>query len=515
MTELDDHKLLAEFARSASESAFDALVARHVNLVYSTALRFTGNPHHAQEITQAVFVILARKAGSLRRGTVLSGWLYQNARLTAATFVKGETRRQRREQEAYMLSTLNESDPAAWQQIAALLDDAMGDLGETDRNAVVLRFFENKTAQEVGAALNLTEAAAHKRVSRALEKLRLYLSKRGIALPAAALTAAISANAVQAAPVGLSITISTAAALAGTTLATATTATAIKTIAMTTLQKTVITATLAIVAGVGIYEVHQNSQLREQNQTLQQQQAPLAEQIQQWQRGYEDATNRLAVFRNDNDRLNSNSLELLRLRGEVTRLRNEVREKSSATNAYGDNVESAAKDLLVRVNSIKQQIEKYPERKIPEMQFLSPTDWLKIAIDDPNAEKNAGSSTLFTARKLAKDRFAPIMADALRSYTNSNAGRMPDSLVQLKPYFNSPVEDSLLQRYQLMSSNDPDQPAWGGMLIKEKAIVDERQDSLYLIGTERYSVKMSLGTNLMLPTDNVLPNRHGTPQPFE
>jgi hypothetical protein len=515
MTELDDHKLLAEFARSASESAFDALVARHVNLVYSTALRFTGNPHHAQEITQAVFVILARKAGSLRRGTVLSGWLYQTARLTAANFVKGETRRQRREQEAYMLSTLNESDPAAWQQIAALLDDAMGDLGETDRNAVVLRFFENKTAQEVGAALNLTEAAAHKRVSRALEKLRLYLSKRGIALPAAALTAAISANAVQAAPVGLAITISTAAALAGTTLATATTATAIKTIAMTTLQKTVITATLAIVAGVGIYEVHQNSQLREQNQTLQQQQAPLAEQIQQWQRGYEDATNRLAVFRNDNDRLNSNSLELLRLRGEVTRLRNEVREKSSATNAYGDNVESAAKDLLVRVNSIKQQIEKYPERKIPEMQFLSPTDWLKIAIDDPNAEKNAGSSTLFTARKLAKDRFAPIMADALRSYTNSNAGRMPDSLVQLKPYFNSPVEDSLLQRYQLMSSNDPDQPAWGGMLIKEKAIVDERQDSLYLIGTERYSVKMSLGTNLMLPTDNVLPNRHGTPQPFE
>ena len=149
------------------------------------------------------------------------------------------------------------------------------------------------------------------------------------------------------------------------------------------------------------------------------------------------------------------------------------------------------------------------------MQFLSPTDWLKIAIDDPNAEKNAGSSTLFTARKLAKDRFAPILADALRSYTNSNAGRMPDSLVQLKPYFNSPVEDSLLQRYQLMSSNDPDQPAWGGMLIKEKAIVDERQDSLYLIGTERYSVKMSLGTNLMLPTDNILPNRHGTPQPCE
>ena len=92
MTELDDHELLAEFARNESEAAFAALIARYVNLVYSAALRFTGNPHHAEEITQAVFIVLARKAGSLRRGAVLSGWLYQTARLTAANFVKSEIR---------------------------------------------------------------------------------------------------------------------------------------------------------------------------------------------------------------------------------------------------------------------------------------------------------------------------------------------------------------------------------------------------------------------------------------
>src|ERR1017187_7895146 len=107
MTELNDHELLAEFARSESEAAFAALVARHVNLVYSAAQRFTGNPHHAEEITQAVFVILARKAQGLskaRRGvaaTVLSGWLYQTARLTAANFGKGEIRPQPREQGAH------------------------------------------------------------------------------------------------------------------------------------------------------------------------------------------------------------------------------------------------------------------------------------------------------------------------------------------------------------------------------------------------------------------------------
>src|SRR5438309_247463 len=116
MTELDDDQLLAEFTRVQSETAFAALVTRHVNLVYSAALRFAGNPHHAEEITQAVFIILARKAGGLRRGTVLSGWLYQTARLTAANFVKGEIRRQNREQEAYMQSTLTEPD-AAWEQI--------------------------------------------------------------------------------------------------------------------------------------------------------------------------------------------------------------------------------------------------------------------------------------------------------------------------------------------------------------------------------------------------------------
>ena len=224
MTELDDHELLAEYTRSESEEAFTALVARYVNLVHSAAWRFTGNPHHAEEITQAVFVILARKAGGLRRGTVLSGWLYQTARLTAANFVKGEIRRQHREQEAYMQSILNEPAPtAAWEQIAPLLDEAMGQLGETDRNAVVLRFFENKTASEVGAALKLTEAAAHKRVNRALEKLRKVFMKRGVALSAMAIAGTVSANSVQAAPVGLSAMVAAAAAKGTTLSATLTT----------------------------------------------------------------------------------------------------------------------------------------------------------------------------------------------------------------------------------------------------------------------------------------------------
>ncbi|MDR3460427.1 MAG: TIGR03435 family protein [Verrucomicrobiae bacterium] len=212
MSVRNDHDLLADFARTASEAAFAELVGRHVNLVYSTALRFSGNAHAAEEITQAVFIILARKAGKLSTRVVLSGWLYQAARLTAANLARSEVHRQQREQEAYMQSTLNEHDFAAWQQIAPLLDEAMGHLGETDRTAVVLRYFENKTAQEVGAALKLTEAAAHKRVNRALEKLRKIFTKQGVTLSAVVIAGAVSANSVQAAPAGLAAMVTAAAA---------------------------------------------------------------------------------------------------------------------------------------------------------------------------------------------------------------------------------------------------------------------------------------------------------------
>src|SRR5271167_4338716 len=126
MTEWDDIALLREFAATESEAAFAALVERHVNLVYSVALRHVGNSHSAEEITQAVFIILARKAKSFSRKTILTGWLHQTARLTAANFLRTEIRRQNREQEAFMQSALSETE--TWTQIAPLLDDAISKL---------------------------------------------------------------------------------------------------------------------------------------------------------------------------------------------------------------------------------------------------------------------------------------------------------------------------------------------------------------------------------------------------
>lgn len=210
MHELDDHTLLRQYADHNSEAAFAALVTRHVDKVYSTALRHTRNAHAAEEITQAVFVIFARKAKSLRRHPALSGWFYETARLTALTYIRSEIRRARREQEAHMQTALNENTDDAWPHIAPLLDDAMGKLSAADRHAIVLRYFDGKSLGEVGAALGASEDAAKKRVTRAVEKLRGWFTKRGVTLTATVLTAAISANSVQAAPLGLAATVTAA-----------------------------------------------------------------------------------------------------------------------------------------------------------------------------------------------------------------------------------------------------------------------------------------------------------------
>jgi RNA polymerase sigma factor (sigma-70 family) len=203
----DDMELLQDYATGHSEEAFAALVSRHVNLVYSAALRSVHNPSHAEEITQAVFVTLARKSRSLRRGTVLSGWLYQTARLTASNFVRTEMRRQHREQQACIQTTMNDPEPESWTHIGPLLDDAMAQLSDKDRNAIVLRFFEGKALKEVGEAFGITEDAAKMRVNRALDKLRDFFQQCGITVSVAALAAAISKNSIQAAPAGLSASV--------------------------------------------------------------------------------------------------------------------------------------------------------------------------------------------------------------------------------------------------------------------------------------------------------------------
>jgi uncharacterized protein (TIGR03435 family) len=212
MQVVEDMTLLQEYAHRNSESAFAALVSRHVNFVYSSALRQVRDPHLAQEITQAVFIILARKAASISRQTVLTGWLFKTVRFTASAQLKAARRRQRREQEAQMNSAMMEASPdKTWESMSPLLDEALAKLNDQDRQAVLLRYFENKSLSQVGGALAVSEDTARKRVGRAVEKLRQFFVKRGVALSALSISGALSANAVQAAPIGLAASVSAAA----------------------------------------------------------------------------------------------------------------------------------------------------------------------------------------------------------------------------------------------------------------------------------------------------------------
>lgn len=372
---MDDMELLRDYATRHSEEAFTTLVTRHIDLVYSVALRHTRNHHQAQEITQAVFVVLARKAPLLNPRTVLAGWLFETARLTAANYVRGEIRRARREQEASMQFDSNDCDEDAWQHVMPILNEIIGGLCDKDRDAVVLRFLQGKDYRQVAAALGATEEAAQMRVTRALEKMRKMFARRGVVLSASALGVAIAAQGTQAAPAGLAAMIS-AAVSSGTAISTSTVLTTTKIIAMTTLQKTVVAATVVALAGAGIFEAHQNFKLHEQTQTLQRQQALLTEQIRQLQSECDNATNRLANLLAENNRLNSNSdrAELLKLRSEVGILRNQSAKGSSSNSKIEQGPLSSASAYYERARKFSQN-----------HQYEDELDDLNKAIDlDPN-----------------------------------------------------------------------------------------------------------------------------------
>jgi RNA polymerase sigma factor (sigma-70 family) len=228
MQAMDDLTLLHEYATHHSEAAFAELVARRVGFVYSAALRQVRDPHLAEEITQAVFIILAQKAGQISDKTILAGWLFKTTRYTAIAQARDRAKRSLQraimEKEFQMQSELQSAaTDKIWNQMSPLLDEALATLGETDRQAVLLRFFENKSLAEVGSHLGTGEDIARKRVNRALEKLHRYFSKRGVSPTAAILAVAISANSVQAAPVMLAkivtaVAITKGAAASGSTL---------------------------------------------------------------------------------------------------------------------------------------------------------------------------------------------------------------------------------------------------------------------------------------------------------
>ena len=223
----DDATLLLGYAHQRSEADFAELVRRHLDLVYGVALReLNGDVHLAQDATQLVFTDLARKADQLAGHRLLAGWLFNSTRYAAANLVRGARRRQAREAAAQLMQTMNAPEPADaldWERVRPVLDEALGELNERDREAVLLRFLQNRDYTAIGARLALSDNAARMCVDRALDKLRAVLAQRGVTSTSAALAAVLTTQAVVAAPAGFATGVtSTALAAGGTVVVTAT-----------------------------------------------------------------------------------------------------------------------------------------------------------------------------------------------------------------------------------------------------------------------------------------------------
>ena len=256
---IDDTTLLRRYVQDHSESDFAELVRRHLNLVYSSALRqVNGDTYLAQDVAQLVFTDLALKAATLTKHRVLAGWLFTSTRFAAAKLVRGERRRQAREQEAHFMQEIAPADPSAsldWERVRPVLDEALGELSERDREAILLRYLDGRDFAQVGEKLSLSDNAARMRVDRAVDKLRALFARRGVTSTAAALTMVLTNQAVVAAPAGLAATV-TGAALA-TAVSGGGTAATLTFMSLTKLQ--IVFAGAVIVAGAGAYVAQEKS----------------------------------------------------------------------------------------------------------------------------------------------------------------------------------------------------------------------------------------------------------------
>jgi RNA polymerase sigma factor (sigma-70 family) len=379
-----DNELLRRYAQTGSEDAFAELVRRHVNLVYSAALRqVNGDTHLAQDVAQTVFTDLARKAGSLARRESLTGWLYTSAYFAAAKLVRTENRRRDREDKFMREPAHTPAPEPEWEKLRPELDEAMHELKEADREAVLLRYFENRQFAEVGTRLGLNENAARMRVERALEKLRGLLARRGVTT-AAALASVIPANAVQIAPAGLAATLASAS-LAGAGTGTAFTLLKIMTATQLKLGVTALAAAGVITAWAVQHQTQ--TRLRAENESLQQQ-------IIQLETNNGSLSNRLATVGDSKSLTDEQMNELLKLRSEVGMLR-------QRTNELGKLRASPAP-----ATSIQQQ---------PEVEEV-----------DSHAEQE--KTALFKMNNVKQSVMGMIM------YANANQDQFPTNFDQAAPY---------------------------------------------------------------------------------
>lgn len=458
MTAASDADLLRLYARQASQAAFSALVARHLDLVYAAALRQVRSPDLARDVAQTVFIELAREAGKLRPDCVLPAWLHTATRRRAIDLIRGEARRKRREEIACTAAL----DPSVRRgatnmdsDLSDRLDEALSRLPAADREALLLRFFSGKSLREVGQGLGLSDDAAQKRVERALDRLRSALRVGGAGGSALTLGTWLSAQAAPVAPAGLAPSIASTALAANSALATGALAT---TILMTTTQKTLAVVGLALVASVGVYQHRQSQNLRHELAAV--------------------TKNRTEETRAWTGRLSALEAENLRLRTEASGSKAALHEiKTEAA----DPAIAAMSAWIERLQDLKDHLAAHPEATTPEMSLLKNEDWLDAAKAELKTERDYRRAAA-GLRDQADRQFQWLTQAALRKFAKQNGGdSFPTDLTQLLPYFEKPVDPRMLKRWEILLQSDPRVSNIGignpdGKVITQRNPIDEDFD---------------------------------------
>ncbi len=312
MVDDTDQMLIRAYVCRRCEQSFAELVRRHVNLVHSTALRIVRAAALAEEVTQGVFLALAQHSDRLQGRSSLTGWLYETTRNLSVNTVRSEERRRQRECEAATMKTLIvDESQETWHQLALHLDEAITQLKRGEREVILWRYFEDKTAEQIGVRLGLGPDAAQKRVARAMDHLRGIFAKRGITISAASLAAILSAEALKAAPAGLAV----AAIAAANGLASLTITSTIQLIMASTQAKIGIAALVAASVTTPIVLQHLA------NQRLKEEVAVLRQQTAETEKLREDGERLRAEAQSSESQRAKEQTELARLRGELAVLK--------------------------------------------------------------------------------------------------------------------------------------------------------------------------------------------------
>jgi RNA polymerase sigma factor (sigma-70 family) len=492
----DVQRLLADYVNDGSETAFRELVERYVGLVYSTAVRLVGGDTHlAEDVAQIVFVDLARLARSLSGEVRLGGWLHRHTCFTAAKTLRAERRRQLRERRAMEMNAPTDHSAAHLAQLAPVLDEAINQLGAADRAAVVLRFYERLDFHLVAEALGTSEAAAQKRVSRALEKLNHLLKRRGVIISTVALGTALSSEAVVAAPAGLAASIPSAAF---TTVATGTgqALNVVKFMASTKLKAGMISAVLvASMVMPLLVQRYAQARLAEQHDLLRRRTNELAQVTTE----NELLSQRLAKAKNSPPGSDGQLHEVLRLRNEVGLLKRSVREISAGNTVSApsaeDQLASMRKLYSAQVGRLRQWLETNSSEKIPELRNLDERTWIDAVSTLASDDDFERAARILRAN--AQNQVFDTLSSALRKFTRENSGQFPTDLAQLKPYFRTPIDDSILLGYEILPANklvSELQPG-GDWAITQRAPANPKWDLRMALGVTQIRVADERVTN--------------------